>query len=247
MIEIRSVSVFSGQGKMPAQEDAVAVDRERRIFVVADGFGGPTAGAAASKLACDEIQHFLVKESGDLEATLPFVIRSYFSLAGNVLFNALLYANRKAMAQNKEKGIHERGGASVLAGFMDGDLLALAAAGGCSAWLFREGKEASLVMERTYGKLCEPFFADLPIGLRAPLTALGMSEDLEPEIFEYRVQKGDWLLLATDGLGSELRGKILELQRSGEAEAARKVTECLEQGNREGHYQDNVAVSLIVF
>ena len=69
-------------GSRSAQEDFVLSDAEKGIFVLADGFGGPNPGAAASKAACESVKHFLFKEAGDRDATMPFVLRSYFSLGG---------------------------------------------------------------------------------------------------------------------------------------------------------------------
>lgn len=193
-----TAATFLTQGAAPAQEDHVLALRDRGIFVVADGFGGPAAGTLASKIACDGIKGFLEKEAGDLEATLPFVLRKSFSLAGNVLFNALIHANRKMIAANRGKNVHEKGGASVVAGYLDGSLLAIASAGACSAWLAREGKLVELVTPRTYSRLEDPFSTDA--GARAPLLALGLHEDFEPEIFEYRMRLGDVVIMATSGL-----------------------------------------------
>ena len=159
------------------------------------------------------MKRFLYKEGGDQDATLPFVLRSYFSLAGNVIFNSLFHANRKLMKLNRGKGVHEKGGASVLAGFLDGDLLALANVGVCSAWLLREGRAVELVMPRGYGRLADPFdvfLEDAPI----PLAALGISDDIEPEVFEYRVRPGDWLLMQSPGAGRAVRDRFLEMQQN---------------------------------
>jgi protein phosphatase len=243
---VRAVSVFSATGSRPFQEDFVVASHEKGIFVVADGFGGPSAGATASKTACEAVRGFLEKEAGDLEATLPFVLRSYFSLAGNVLFNALIHANRKVSALNKDKNVHEKGGASVLAGFLDGDLLALASVGACSAWLMRGGQQTELVTPRTYGRLAEPFRADPAPNARVPLAAIGVAEDLEPEVVEYRVRPGDWLILHTDGLTSEARAELLALQARGlrPSEAAREALAALQ---RRRTFTDNVATALIAF
>jgi len=212
-IKLKAVSNFSAQGARPGQEDYLLCSDERGIFVVADGFGGPVSGANAAKAACEAVRSFLIKEAGDREATLPFVLRSYFSLAGNVLFNALIHANRKVVFGNKGKDVHERGGASLIAGFIDGDLLALANAGGCSCWLFRDGRATELVMPRTYGKLCDPLSVEHPVELRIPLMAVGTAEDLEPEIFEYRLKAGDWLLFQTDGISRRAREQLLEVYK----------------------------------
>ncbi len=244
-LKARAVSTFLTQGNRPGQEDHLIVDREKGIFIIADGFGGPIPGAQAAKAACDGIRGFLFKEAGDRDATFPFVLRTYFSLAGNVLFNSLIYANRKLIALNKGKDVHERGGASVLAGYMDGDLLALANVGLCNAWLLREGSAVQLVMPRNFGQLCDPFQSEIPEELRVPLIALGMSVDLEPEIVEYRIKPNDWLILATDGIPRHAQAEILNIQqiRLNPDSAIQQINSVLGHLN----YSDNGAVSVIIF
>lgn len=244
-VKIRAVTTFSSKGTRPAQEDHVLSVQDKGIFVVADGFGGPGPGRNAAVVACEAVRGFLIKEAGDQDATLPFVLRSYFSLAGNVLFNALVHANRKVSALNKGKNVHERGGASVIAGYMDGDLLALANVGGCSAWLMRAGLGAELVTPRTYGRLLNPFETSPGEELRVPLMAVGVSEDLEPEIFEYRVRPGDWLLFHTDGISPEARAGIAALQK--EALTPSQSSEALITLLNQASYSDNAACSLIIF
>lgn len=214
-LPVRAIYSFCDKGFRPVQEDYLLLQKEKGVFVISDGFGGPEIGSLASRLACESVVQFLVKEAGDLDATLPFVLRSYFSLAGNVLFNSLVFANRKLNKQNEGKNVHERGGASVLAAYLDGDLLAIANVGLCTAWLLREQQARELVVPRSYGRLKDPFCDDPPSEWRIPLMALGIVEDLEPEIFEYRVSPGDWLLLSTDGLDSTVRKRILDVYSHG--------------------------------
>jgi serine/threonine protein phosphatase PrpC len=244
-IPVRAMSNFSAQGPRPAQEDFVLTSGEKGIFVVADGFGGPIAGSEASKVACESVRDFLDREANDLEATLPFVLRSYYSLAGNVLFNALIYANQQLLKRNDGRNVHEKGGASVLAGFLDGDLLAIAAVGACSAWLIRGGKAVELVSPRTFGRLCDPFNPDPPMEQRVPLMAVGMSEDLEPEIFECRLKPGDWLLLHTDGLVPAVREILADVQ--GRNLPAGRATEEIEIALKGCPYPENVAATVAVF
>jgi len=252
--EIKAISTFQSQGKRPVQEDFLMVQREKGIFIAADGFGNPSLTPA--KVACEAVQSFLFKEAGDLDATLPFVLRTYFSLAGNVLFNALIHANRKLMNLNQGKSMSEKGGTSMVAGFLDGDLLALANVGDCSAWIFREDRCADLVIPRSYSRLVDPFGKANTGDLRAPLMALGMAEDLEPEIIECKIQPGDWIAFATDGIPNELREKILEikLKKLNLAQAVKDFQKALEgllsegksdKGNVNTH--DNAVISLIIF
>jgi protein phosphatase len=247
-VKIRSVTVFQSNGQRPFQEDHIIAQRDRGIFVVADGFGGPVAGTESARAACEEVRNFLFKEAGDRDATLPFVLRSYFSLAGNVLFNALIHANRKMVGPNKKKGANERGGASVLAGYMDGNLLALANVGACGAWLFRGGRSAELVLPRTYARLRDPHGAEDDTQYRAPLIALGMGDDLEPEIFEYRMRPGDWLLLQTDGIPRGARERLLKLHQETPADSPEEdLTEDVRRILEDCDYAENASAALVVF
>jgi protein phosphatase len=248
-LKVQASTTFLHAGSRPDQEDHVLVLEDKRIFVVADGFGGPAPGAKASQTACEAVKNFLFKEAGDLDATLPFELRSYFSLAGNVLFNALVHANKKVKKLNAGKDVHEKGGASVLAGFMDGDLLAIASVGACSAWLFRDGESRELVMPRTYARMVDPFHPDHHADFQVPLMAMGISDDLEPEIFEYRMRPGDWLLFQTDGLNATAREAIATLQTLVLA-SGRPPREALEEALamlKQGSYLDNAAASLVMF
>jgi len=180
-------------------EDRILSLPAERILVVADGFGG-AAGAQdkpVAERACAAVREFLIHEAGDLEATLPFVMRSYFSLAGNVLFNALVHANRLLVAANAGKSVHEKTGASLAAAFLDGEVLSIASVGGCSAWFIREGRRTPLLIPRTWGRLVDPTGGERSPEARIPLMALGISEDLEPEVVEVRIRPGDRLWLGT--------------------------------------------------
>lgn len=236
---IKGFTLFSTQGNAPSQEDFTIAKKDRGLFVVADGFGGMSAGIAASKIACDSVLQFLEREAGDIEATLPFVLRSYFSLAGNVLFNALIHANRNVFNFNKGKALNEKGGSSCVAGFLDEDLLALANIGCCSVYLIRSGKIQELVTPRSYAKLCNPMDEDPEAGLAIPLMSMGMSEDLEPEIIEFRVQPGDWVVLQTDGVRSEMRKELLKLHTEQNIKVEDRVSKI--------QCEDNASFALIQF
>ena len=245
-LQVKAISLLSSQGNRPVQEDFALVHQERGIFVVADGFGGPAGGAQVSKIACEAVRDFLMKEAGDLDATMPFILRSYISLAGNVLFNALIHANRKAIQYNRKKGVHERGGASVLAAFMDEDLVAVANIGNCSAQLYREGSLCELVLPRSYGRLQNPFAPGID---SPPLTAVGITDDLEPEITEYKVRTGDWLLLKSDGLSDSVGEKICEIQKNSKLNSTppgESAALCL-QIFEEAKSDDNLTATLVQF
>jgi serine/threonine protein phosphatase PrpC len=124
-------------------------------------------------------------------------------------------------------------------------MLAIANAGACTAWLMRGGRAVELVSPRTFGRLCDPFSTDVPAHWQAPLISLGTSEELEPEIFEYRLREGDWLIMHTDGVLSADRRAIAEVQaRNGDPErAAEEVMQILTRAEPE----DNASATLVIF
>jgi len=197
------------QGKAPLQEDYLEVNAEKGIFILADGFGG-SQGKTAAKLAVQSVRKFLEQEAGDLDATLPFELRSYYSLAGNVLFNAVTYANQQLMQANKGRSWINSGGASLVAGYLDGKLLALANVGACSVSIKRNGKLKEIVSPKTLARQSNPFDDDEE-GRLIPLMSFGTVRQLEPEIVEVEIKPQDQLLFQSAGVTETVRNQLIKL------------------------------------
>jgi protein phosphatase len=241
-IKIQSSLILTTPGKRAVNEDYALIQPEKRFFVIADGFGGAIAGVEAAKRSCESVKRFLMREAGDLEATLPFVLRDYYSLAGNVLFNACLFANQEVMQWNrKQSSVHERGGCSLLSGFMDGNLLSLSSVGLCCARLIRQGRSVELVTPRSYARLKDPFQrVDGMNPLQIPLTAVGLSDHFEPEITEVEIQSGDYLLLYTDGVPEKVIHRIESEQGLTSVDQLKPELESVE-------YSENATLIWVVF
>ena len=239
-MKIRNVLTYSDKGDRPHQEDFVLNHDEKGIFTVSDGFGGALAGKEAAQSACEATVQFLKKGAGDEDATLPFVIRNYYSLVANVLFNAVIHGNHAVLQQNEKRNVNEKGGCSTIAGYFDEDFLALANVGSTSAWLLRQGQLTELARPRTLARIRDPFSPDPIPGEDVPMMSLGMSEDLEPEIAECRVQPGDWVLLQSDGLTEAARRQLAAFQS--EDAAPERVMEYL----RGQSFEDNLSLSLVI-
>lgn len=184
----------------PLNEDAYLTVPERQLFGVADGFGGNGVGDVAAKKSLELVKHFVEYGLGDSEVTLPFVYRSYYTAGANLVFNAFLHSNQQLYTENKKRHINGRGGASVMFAFFEGRHMTLANAGLCSAHLIRRGRVQSLVKPRSYNALKGTFQGSWNTKWAFPLMAMGLAPDLEPEIVELKVEKGDVIILATDGV-----------------------------------------------
>jgi len=204
---------FQLQGSAPIQEDFFSVNPERGIFILADGFGG-SSGKKAAQIAVNSVKKFLEQEAGDLDATLPFELRSYFSLAGNILFNAISYANQKLIQENQSLPMMERGGASLIAGYLEGKLLALANVGACRLHLNRGGQIKEIISPKTLERQSNPFAEENASSI--PLMSFGTAKQLEPEITEIELQAGDQLCFGSSGLRLSMREKLFQLKTHNE-------------------------------
>jgi len=209
------------------QEDYWVSLPEKGVFAIADGLGAGGGGQHAARIGCEASSAFLVRNSGDSDATLPFILRRYFTLEANMVFNALIHANRELGNHNRKLDISRRGGASVMTALVDRGYVALGSAGLCSARLYQgEGAPVLLNRPRSYRNLVHPGLehsgyreAQSALG-DIPMMALGFHEDFEPEILEFKVRQGDWLVLHTDGVSVETEKVILRARKEAAQGAA---------------------------
>lgn len=209
-IPLRFAEVIQFQGTHAVQEDRYEYNSDRGIFALADGFGG-SAGSDAAEIAVKSARHFMEQEAGDLDATLPFELRPYYSLAGNVLLNAVSFANQKVIQMNQGRNMEQSGGASMIAGFIEGRLLSIAQVGSCRLSLKRGGEMRTVVAPRSLLSQVDPFLEDGP-GADVPLMSLGTAKRLEPEITEIELRPGDQLLVETSGVSRSFRERVASLQ-----------------------------------
>jgi serine/threonine protein phosphatase PrpC len=208
-IPLRFAEGFQRQGEVAVQEDYFEINPERGIFIIADGFGGGP-GRAAAELAVKSVRQFLEQEAGDLDATLPFELRPYYSLAGNVLFNAISFANQKLLQMNQKKSWMDSGGASLLAGYLEGRLLALANVGVNRLHLKRGSQVKEVVSPKSLLGQVNPM-EDEGSGDEVPLISFGTAKSLEPEITEIEIRTGDQLFFQTSGVKQALRDRLFPL------------------------------------
>jgi serine/threonine protein phosphatase PrpC len=208
-LPLRFAEGFQRQGEMPLQEDYFEINPDRGIFILADGFGGGV-GKEAAELVVKSVHKFLEQQAGDLDATMPFELRPYYSLAGNVLFNAVAFANQKLLKANGDKSWMESGGASLLVGYLDGKLLALANVGVNRLHLKRGHQVKEVVSPISLLRQVNPMDDEGP-GDEIPLMSFGTAKSLEPEITEIELRAGDELFFQTGGVKQKLRNEIFAL------------------------------------
>jgi serine/threonine protein phosphatase PrpC len=232
-------------------EDAMLLDREMSIFIVADGMGGHAAGEVASQMAVDSMHEVLCGSQDPDETRL---VRDVDALdASDALRERLRYAMNQASVQIRrysEEHSETRGmGTTVVALVIDGDRAHLAHVGDSRAYLLRREQLFRLTRDHTVvqqeidaGRLTPELARLLPH--RNILTqSVGFHGPVEPDISTRVVQAGDVFVLCSDGLTDMLDDRaLLEVMRGREPD---ELVDALTEAALEAGTEDNVTVVVV--
>lgn len=169
-------------------EDRVLDRPDRRLWAVADGMGGHSAGDRAAAAAIDALD------------ALPEPITA------PALLRALQAANRSIAAEAERGG----SGTTIVAAWAEAMRLRLFWAGDSRAYRVRDGRavaltrDHSLVQELVDGGLLSEAEAERHPQANVVTRALGVAPDVAIETAECDLVAGDLILLCSDGLSRSL-------------------------------------------
>lgn len=169
-------------------EDRVLDRPERRLWAVADGMGGHSAGDRAAAAAIDAL------DALSEPITAPAILR------------ALHAADRRIAAEAERGG----SGATIVVAWAEGARLHLFWAGDSRAYRIRDGRavaltrDHSLVQELVDGGLLSEAEAERHPQANVVTRALGIASDVAIETAECDLVPGDLVLLCSDGLSRSL-------------------------------------------
>jgi len=212
---------------------------QKPVAAVADGMGGHSAGEVASAIAIEELAALRGRGPWENETA-----------ATDDLKQAILRANRRiremAAGDRKLNGM----GTTLVALLEDGDLVHLANVGDSRGYLLRQGElsqvtvDHSLVQELVDDGRLSPEDAERHPQRSVITRALGIEPEVEFDLFTYKLQVGDRLLLCSDGLSDvveprQIRNVLLRVRNPDEA-ASRLIAVANEQGG-----PDNITVIVV--
>ena len=222
-------------------EDTVRVDEENGIYLLADGMGGGPAGEVASELAVTAAHESLVRLLHAHEAPADIS-----RLLAEALAAAHSAVARRALSDPSLMGM---GTTLEIVVIREAEAVNCHV-GDSRVYLFRRGVLRQLTNDDNYAA----FLAEtgkipvdrIPRTYRHILTqAVGVSEELVPEIRTIGMEPGDLLLICSDGLtealGDEEIGTIMGRSR---AELATIADALVAAANAKGG-PDNVSVVII--
>ena len=193
-----------------SNEDCFVSEPALRLFVVADGMGGHSAGEVASNLAVETITGFIHRTEEDSEFSWPYGIEPGLSFAGNRLRTAVHLANRRVFRAAERYDEYTGMGTTVVGALISRGRLSVANAGDSRLYLLAAGRLTQLTRDDTWAATVlaskgGPDGAVPHESMRRVLTnVLGAREQADVRVTEHDLTAGDAILLCSDGLHSVL-------------------------------------------
>ena len=231
-------------------EDAILVDSERKLVVLADGMGGYQAGEVASQLAVDVVRddssHLDISEA-DLGRIDP---DTGISVAMRQLRGAIEKANNRicSVARGREE-LNGMGTTIVAARFYDGRV-GIAHVGDSRCYRMREHKLDQLTRDHSYvqdqlekGLISEEDAKHSP-QKNLITRALGIDAIAEADVLEFRTRPGDLYLLCSDGLSDLVDDEVIQTALSSEKVPGDHIKYLIDKANANGG-RDNISVIIV--
>lgn len=242
-------SRWSGRSEFVAMRVAACTDRGQRRstnedaywadppwFAVADGMGGHRAGEVASRLAIETVKEQALLHRGATARDLVAMVEE---------------ANRRIWeASRTEPDFVRRMGTTLTLMHVEFPRCLIAHVGDSRAYVFRNGRLRQLTSDHSVvaelirsGNLSEDEAAFHP--QRNVLTrALGMAEELDVDVIQEQLFRGDSLLLCTDGLSSVVEKSRIEAILEHSMSPAEAGERLVAEANAKGG-PDNITVVVV--
>jgi serine/threonine protein phosphatase PrpC len=182
-------------------EDAAYVDSDGGLFMVADGIGGQAAGEVASAIAIEVVRLALHELRTDIAALAEADDHARHHGVASVLGDAVRGAHEAiqhvAMCEDDKRGM----GTTLDVVLIVGDEAFVAHVGDTRTYLIRGGIARQLTHDHTMAALLARHGVAADARLRPLLlNAVGIGADVTVDVTSVRLEPGDQLLIASDGL-----------------------------------------------
>lgn len=185
----------SDTGKVRKNNEDCYINHEGEgygLFVVCDGMGGHNSGEVASEIAANSIKEYIVSN---------FDSEDNFTLISNAVENAHQKIYKKSIEDSKHKNM----GTTVIIALIVDDILYFANAGDSRIYLYSKDNMQQLTKDHSYvqelldaGAISKEEAIFFP---RNEITScLGTRLDYKLDVDVRKLDAGDMILLATDGL-----------------------------------------------
>lgn len=228
-------------------EDTIGVDADIGLLVLADGMGGYNAGEVASGIAVKTIVN-LVREAvlrEDLEGNDP---ETGLTRPSIILRDAIYRANKIIHQTSKTQPQCEGMGTTIVSCLFYDNRVSIAHVGDSRLYRLRSDRFEQVTMDHSLlQELVDRGFYSQEEAQRATnknyvTRALGVEPNVEVEINEEPVHKGDYYVLCSDGLSDMVEDDDIHLTISTFSANLDSVAKQLTQLANDNGGRDNVSV-----
>jgi len=230
-------------------EDTIASDVDVGLLVLADGMGGYNAGEVASGIAVKTITN-LVREGLAREDLGSLDRATGLTRPSIVLRDAITRANKIIYQTARSQAECEGMGTTVVAALFYDNRISIAHVGDSRLYRQRGSEIAQVTMDHSLlQELVDRGFYSPEEAQRAAnknyvTRALGVEPQVEVEVQEHPVDKGDIFILCSDGLSDMVEDEDIRLTISTFGANLDTVAKQLIQLANENGGRDNVSVVL---
>lgn len=247
--KLRTVAT-SDTGKVREHnEDAVSLDNDIGLAVLADGMGGYNAGEVASGIAVKTIAN-IVREAYAHQELEGMDEETGLTRTSLILRDAILRANKIIYQTSKTQPQCEGMGTTIVAALFHDNKIAVAHVGDSRLYRLRSERfeqitlDHSLLQELVDRGFYSPEEAQRATNKNYVTRALGVDASVQVEIHEHPVQKGDYYVLCSDGLTDMVEDEDIHLTISTFSANLDTVAKQLIQLANDNGGRDNVSVML---
>lgn len=190
----------------PGNEDAAFMAPERGYFIVADGMGGHAHGEIASAMAVDTVRQALDDARDEIEAFTKAPTDAGRRDIVQLLQSAVVSAHRAVFERGQAEADMHGMGTTLDVVLVAGPEAFVAHVGDSRTYLIRDGRPAQVTTDHTVtevwileGKLTVEEAQVSPYRT-VLVNAIGVSEEVGVELQHVMLERGDRLLLCSDGL-----------------------------------------------
>lgn len=204
------------------------------LLVVADGMGGHKAGDFASRYTVENLRKILIKSEGGKPK--------------EILEQAVAEVNRKLIETASHDVKLDGMGTTLVAATVIGNTLYFSNVGDSRLYLISDGikqisKDHSLVEEMVrLGGIKEEDAKNHP-DKNIITRAMGVKTEVEADFYEYRIKRGDIILMCTDGLSNMVGDEEMFGLVKGARDIVEAVQLLVDRANDNGG-RDNIGVIL---